>query len=273
MNDVQYALICTGSNSGTGGCGATAGTVGTWNITAPFAAARDKHEAVVYDGYIYIMGGYNVGTKWNTTQRAPIGPNGALGDWSTAANAFTAVRYSFGIAAYNGYFYITGGSHSGNSDTTCNATASLYCSDVQYAPINTIERSGNYSKLVDLGQSSTVYSITYNGTLANGTAAINYKAWDGNGTTLISSGGASSITGSGTTCRDGILSRYVWVNIAMDDSGDTAIFPDTLATNYNNVQDFTINYTAVTHPAPNIRLRHNQTLQAGVLSPLDTCGV
>jgi hypothetical protein len=45
LNDVQYAPI----NSN--------GTIGAWTTTSSFTTARDRHTSVVYNGYLYVIGG------------------------------------------------------------------------------------------------------------------------------------------------------------------------------------------------------------------------
>ena len=80
------ALICTGSNSGTGGCGATAGTINNWAATTIF------------------FGG-----------------------------AVMPYRYDFGAAAYNGYLYVTGGH---GTASTVNGNSGGQCGGVFYASLN-----------------------------------------------------------------------------------------------------------------------------------------
>ena len=51
------------------------GKIGTW-VTAgnPFPTARDEHTAVVYDGSLYVIGGYDFPTVLDDIQYAPFDP-------------------------------------------------------------------------------------------------------------------------------------------------------------------------------------------------------
>ena len=128
LNDVQYALICTGANNGIGGCGATAGTVGTWTTTTSFSQSRYGHSSVAYNGYVYVMGGNDSVTTYSDVQYALIctGANngiggcgataGTVGTWTTTTS-FTALnpRLKASAVVYNGNLYLVGGTNSGVS--------------------------------------------------------------------------------------------------------------------------------------------------------------
>jgi uncharacterized membrane protein YcaP (DUF421 family) len=125
-NDVQYAPINTD------------GTIGTWKTTSSFTNIRSGLNAVSYNGYMYIMGGYNISNPhyYNDVQYAKIHPNGTLSKWNytynsasttTFAGGFASYRAHFGAVAYNGYLYVMGGLAANN----------VHFNDVQYAPINT----------------------------------------------------------------------------------------------------------------------------------------
>jgi hypothetical protein len=78
-------------------------------------------------------------------------------------------RSSFGVSAYNGYLYVTGGLASASSGD-CTATA-FACNGVFYAPINasgTIgdwSKSGVFSTTIPMPARSSFGSIVYNGYL------------------------------------------------------------------------------------------------------------
>jgi N-acetylneuraminic acid mutarotase len=110
--DIQYAPI----NSD--------GTIGTWTATTGFATARNGHTSVVYNGYLYVMGGYTGSVFRDDIQYAPINSDGTIGTWATTTNLPSA-RDGHAAAAYNGYLYVFGGNASGSLQR-----------DVQYAPIN-----------------------------------------------------------------------------------------------------------------------------------------
>ncbi len=122
QNDTQYALFCTGSNAGVGGCSATRGTLGTWSSAdtgTPYATARYAHKALAYNGYMYVIGGCSASSSsapigactsfLNDVKYAPINANGTLGTWSSAATGFTAGRMFHSAAISNGYMYVIGG--------------------------------------------------------------------------------------------------------------------------------------------------------------------
>ncbi len=128
LNDVQYARINNGGS----------GVVGAWSTTSNFTTARLGHASVVYNGYIYILGGEkssvstacrNSGSDYlcNDVQYAPINANGTIGTWQTTSY-FSIPRTGSTAVAYNGYMYIIGGFI--NYDTYARTN------NVQYAPIN-----------------------------------------------------------------------------------------------------------------------------------------
>jgi hypothetical protein len=137
--DIQYALICTGSNSGSGGCDSTAGNIGTWNTNSnTFTTTRYGHTSVAYNGYLYVMGGCtdtNCTTILSDIQYAPISSDGSVGVWNTTNSIITA-RYGPTSVAYNGYLYVIGGCSAG-------VGCSAFQNDVQYALICTGSNNGS----------------------------------------------------------------------------------------------------------------------------------
>ncbi len=252
--DIQYALICTGSNNGTGGCASTVGEVGTWNTSPTPLQNLPKYQfsALASDGFLYIFGGVMTGgTAQNEVSYAPFKSNGEIGGWETT-RVFSTARYQAGFAKYNGYVYLTGG-----FDGTTPQTS------IQYSPVQSISRVSSYSKLVAIGTTVTATGVTNNPALPlDGQSSITYKIADSSGT--LSSTGGTCMSSSAT------IGGYVYVTITLDDT-NYSVYPDSNGTQAN-ITDFTISYNAV-HPAPNIRLHLGKTLQTGTLSPLDTCGL
>ncbi|HWT40447.1 MAG TPA: hypothetical protein VN081_04240 [Dongiaceae bacterium] len=250
-NDVQSAPINAN------------GTLGSWVYTSSFANSRYRPTVIAYNGTLYILGGRNGSTYYNDVQSAPIYASGTLGPWATTTTGFTNTRYGHSSVAYEGYLYVTGGTPDGGT---------TFYSDTQYAPLSSIAHTASYSKLIDLGVSANITSITYNGTVPAGSMNVTYRSA---GTNAIFRSVASTTSAAGVgSCVSGtdMASRYIWVSATLDDgygAGTSGIFADTNGT-AANMTDLTINYTPV-HPAPNIRLRTGQTLQQGSLSPLDTC--
>lgn len=121
-SDTQYALICTGSNNGVGGCGATAGSVGTWQTTSSLASSRYAFRALAYDGYIYALGGKGgTAAVSSEVEVAQINGDGSLGAWSETTG-LPAGRTDFGAIAYDGYLYALGGLESGQQSQTFSYT-------------------------------------------------------------------------------------------------------------------------------------------------------
>lgn len=235
-------------------------TSGSWNNTSALPAARQGVEAVVQNGYLYAVAGFNSSGAVTKTAVAAINANGSLGQFAQTANAISTSPSYTAAAVYDGYAYIVGG-YAGSS----------YLGSVQYTPINSISRMGRYSKVIDLGSAYNVISLTYNGVLPGGNAAISYRAADASG--VFSSYGSSTAIAGAIGCIGAATNtRYLLVMVEVDDSygqGTGGSFPDSAGTNAN-LTDLTVNYNP-SHPAPNIRLRTGQTLQQGNLSPLDTC--
>ena len=244
LNDVQYAPI----NSD--------GTVGTWAATASFTTAREGLQSVAYNGYLYIMGG-NAGLGYyNDVQYAPINANGTVGTW-TATTSFTTGRAYFGATVYGGYLYVMGGMNTGT-----------YYNDVQYAPLSTVARIGRYSKLIDLGSTYLMTSITYTGTLPGGLSAISYKIAGANG--IFGNASTANVlnTSSGGCVSGPNAGRYIWLSLTVDDT-EGAVYPDVNGTP-GNVTDVTINYSTG-HPPTNLRLRGGAWYSNQTLQPLDLC--
>jgi hypothetical protein len=189
FNDCTVALYCNGVqyapiNSN--------GTIGAWHYThantddsttfvAGFTQPRYGHTSVVYNGYLYVIGGLS-GTSANDctatsnycngVQYAPINSNGTVGTWSYTTS-FTAARQHHSSVAYNDYLYVIGGI--GNTSQDCSPT----CNGTQYAAINANGTIGTWhytDTSVDRGAGATFSagftwpryghtSVAYNGYL------------------------------------------------------------------------------------------------------------
>jgi len=285
----------------------TDGTIGTWQTTTSLPSARYAPDAVVYNGYLYAIGGYGTSNLTDVLY-APIHTNGTIGSWSSSTN-FELSGVGAAAIAYNGCLYLLGGYYSKALTTvqvaSFNANGSigdwslttpfpsgrdypaaaisngyLYLAGgtfssgtgqatVQSTPLNSIGRVGHYSKLIDLGAAVNVSGVTYNGT-SGGAVSVSYRAAGVDGVFGASSG-VSNISGSG--CTSNVAStRYLLLTVTLNDSygqGTAGSFPDSVGT-AANLTDLTVNYSTG-HPPPNIRLRAGQTMQQGNLSALDTC--
>ncbi|MEI7838706.1 MAG: hypothetical protein WCI37_02885, partial [bacterium] len=193
-NGYIYAIGGQAAAASTGDCTATSnycngtwyaqinanGTLGTWTSTTTFATttsgtmpARSGLGTTVYNGYIYVLGGFSAGcpsintSVCNDTWYAQINANGTLGSWTPIATAtFPAEmgpRASFGTAVYNGYIYALGGFSSNIGQTTHGTNCSnnilfwTVCNDTWYAQINATD--------------GTIGSWTSAGTFASGMPA------------------------------------------------------------------------------------------------------
>ncbi|MGQ0504376.1 MAG: Kelch repeat-containing protein [Myxococcaceae bacterium] len=94
---------------------------GAWTATSSFTTARERHAAVTFNGFVYVVGGSNP-TFLNDVQYAALNNNGTAGAFATTSS-FATARAGHASVAYNGYLYVLGG------------TNGTYLSDVQVAPI------------------------------------------------------------------------------------------------------------------------------------------
>ena len=147
---VDYALICTGSNSGVGGCTSTAGTLGSWTATTSLPAATYQATSVVYNGYVYEIGGIGSAT-FATVDYAVINANGTLGSW-TATTSLPAATFDATSVVYNGYVYEIGG------------RTTTYVATVDYAPINANGTLGSWAATTSLPAATYwATSVAYDG--------------------------------------------------------------------------------------------------------------
>jgi hypothetical protein len=133
------------------------GSIGAWSTdTHTFATPRQDLQTVVYNGYIYVIGGWNASssTFYNDVQYAPIGSSGALtANFASTTNFSPTGRYGFGAAAYKGYMYVIGGWDNVND-----------LSDSRYAPINANGTVGTWSSGTSFTNGrSMLASFVYNG--------------------------------------------------------------------------------------------------------------
>lgn len=193
-SDIQYCPI--NGNGSIGACTTQAGA---------FVTERSEHTSVIHNGFLYIIGGTN-GTYQNNIRICPINSGGPVGACNViTSGSFTTARAGHTSVVYNGYLYIIGGVHA-TSDTACNGTASIYCSDIQYCPINadgslgTCNSAGSFttarSQHTSVVYNGYLYVIGgYNGSYQNG---IQYCAFNPDGTV-----GTCNSAGTFTTARGG----------------------------------------------------------------------
>jgi hypothetical protein len=106
------------------------GTIASWASGTSFANASWGMSAVAYDGVLYVAGGVNGSTYYNSVYYAPVnnGGAGSTATWTTNGTNLTGAHasgWAYGKSfAANGFLYIVGGAESGTE------FASVY-----YAPI------------------------------------------------------------------------------------------------------------------------------------------
>lgn len=242
--DVQSALI---NNDG---------TVGSWNRTTDMNHARSYIAPTIMNGYVYVYGGFDGTTTYNKVEYAPLSATGAVGNWYSGIT-HTNVRYGHTVNIYNGYAYLSGGYGGGT-----------YYSNVQSSPLQSMARIGHYSKLIDLGASSKINGVMYDGTIPGGIASISYRTAGDNGIFGTAKNADESPQEPATVCTGSYGNgRYVLINIVLDDTA-AAVLPDTERATLSSI---TVSYSP-TRPAPDVRLHGGKTLIDGNQSALDTCG-
>jgi hypothetical protein len=116
----------TPPNPGTGANGCNSSSWCT-NTTYDLPANRSGLSSVVYNGYLYAIGGTDsscatTNNVCNTVYYAKLGANGEPISWTATSNLVTGRRFA-GVAAYNNKLYVVGGQTSAslNGDQTVEA--------------------------------------------------------------------------------------------------------------------------------------------------------
>jgi hypothetical protein len=104
------------------------GSIGPWTTSSnTFTNGRSNHTSVIYNGYLYIIGGYyNSGSDvyYNDIQYAKINLDGTIGVWTTNASPFPIARSDHSSAIWNNYVYVIGGNNA------------AVVNNIEYATIN-----------------------------------------------------------------------------------------------------------------------------------------
>jgi hypothetical protein len=150
LTDVQYAPIKAD------------GSLGTWHYThsstddgtsfvSGFTTGRHSGGGVVYNGYIYLVGGYSQAGPGNMTdiQYAPLNADGTVGAWITTTALSTGVSGAM-VTAYNGYMYVAGG-QTGGSNTSL--------ATIQYAPLIASGGIGSWNTMSNGIVNSHAYTV------------------------------------------------------------------------------------------------------------------
>lgn len=138
------------------------GTLGAWNTTTAFSAARRYHASTIANGYVYSLGGAVGGIDSAEVAYAKLNTDGTIGSWSTT-NALPDNRANGSVGVLNGYIYHMGGQ------------AADYA-DVFYAQLNANGTVGSWTQTTDMNVARrSPTAVTANGRLyaiggENGTA-------------------------------------------------------------------------------------------------------
>ncbi len=147
------------------------GSLGSWTTLNSLPAPRTTAPAISANGYIYVIGGYDSGTK-STVFYAPVLNDGTLGAWATSTNSLSFAVYEHTSVVSNGYIYtLAGGGES----------------RIQYASLPRVSITGNLDLL---GSASTSQADANSGESGGGSVGGSIMA--GN----IFSAGNLEVTGN-----------------------------------------------------------------------------
>ncbi len=87
------------------------GSIGTWSTGLPLPSPRFGSGTVYYNGYIYVIGGFNATpTAQTTVYSAKVNADGTLGSGSWTTNtALSSTTANVNAIVANGYVYLVGG--------------------------------------------------------------------------------------------------------------------------------------------------------------------
>jgi len=245
LNTYQYAPIT-----------ATTPVIAGQTTDTSFTTARQQHTAVIYGGYIYVLGGNATGTALADVQYAPVNAIGSLGAWATTTS-FSTPRYAHTSVVHNGYVYVIGG---------YNGTTAY--SDVQYAPFSANGTLGSWATTTALAAPRYSHtSAVYNGYVyavggtSSGTALADsqYAPINADGTL-----GTWATTTSMATARYGHTTvTYAGYLYATGGWNGTAYFADTEYARFN--ANGTLGAWTTTASMPIARYGHASVVNNGYL--------
>lgn len=86
------------------------GILADWKVTSSVNVPRCDFAAVIFDGFIYVLGGMG-STELSSIERAKIFDDGSLSSWETIGS-LADPRYRFGAVVYGNNIYVIGGQSS-----------------------------------------------------------------------------------------------------------------------------------------------------------------
>lgn len=111
------------------------GSVGAWGNTTELPAATHSAAAVLYRGYLYVIGGADAqNVPRANTYRAKVNANGTLGAWETMP-ALPVVTTNHALINFGPYLYVAGGDTAA-VDPAANAVSGKETSAVYLARID-----------------------------------------------------------------------------------------------------------------------------------------
>lgn len=144
MNEVYYASLNNGAISG------------SWTRDASYGIAVDNLSCVVYNGYVYCVGGYTGSAQTNQVWYAQLGPSGGItGSWmqttdygsatggDTSGNGGVATNL-MSCAVSGGYDYCVGGT---NSTTYSDA---VYYAQLSSSGVGAWHKTSDYGAPTDI---------------------------------------------------------------------------------------------------------------------------
>ena len=84
------------------------GSVGSWIPTTALTESTCFEGAVVNNGYVYVIGGFNGSTSINTVYYAQLNPDGSVGSWIQTTSILNYINSATSIVN-NNYVYVIGG--------------------------------------------------------------------------------------------------------------------------------------------------------------------
>ncbi len=242
LNSVESALILDN------------GSVGSWRLESPMQFNRSALKAIVWNGRVYAMGGYNGTHALNFVESAPIFLNGSLGAWRNET-FLENIREAFGVVVWNNKIYIAGGddvivptNSTQSIDILANGTLASWKNESQLlasrfafelvvwngrvyalgssgsnstesALIQRLAGFGNFSsKVVDFNSSYKISQINWTAWTNNGSIAFTYRA-SNNASNLSSWSTPASASDGLNSLSVSTFARYLQYAFVFNQSG------------------------------------------------------
>ncbi len=117
------------------------GSIGTWTAEPSLPQNLTESNPVIYDGYVYLLGGNNADYLQHTIYTAQINSNGSLGTWNTLSQTLPVYADGAATTVFGGYlYYITG-----QNCTTVNDGGTCYQNLAYTAPLGANGTIGTFT--------------------------------------------------------------------------------------------------------------------------------